>query len=65
VGPALKAADGAGEDARGREPAVVSALLGMAVRGDEERERLGPLVSPPLLNAARRVVGVVRGVLKL
>jgi L-asparaginase II len=65
VALALKVADGAGEDARGREPAVIRAVLDIAALSDDERERLEPLASPPLYNAAGRIVGVVRGVLKL
>lgn len=65
VGFALKVLDGAGEGARGREPAVASALLSLGVVRAEERSAVGALAAPPLRNVAGRVIGEVRGVLQL
>lgn len=64
-GLALKVADGAGESARGREPAVASALLSLGAVRDSERPAVEALAAPPLRNVAGRVVGEVRGVLRL
>lgn len=65
VGLTLKVRDGAGEAARGREPAVASALLSLGVVREEERAAVEALAAPPLLNVAGRVIGEVRGVLRL
>lgn len=65
AGLALKVEDGAGENARGREPAVASALLGLGVVHEVERPALEALARQPLRNVAGRVVGEIRGVLEL
>lgn len=65
VALAMKVADGAGADARGREPAVASALLSLGVLAGSEVAAMEALASPPLVNAAGTVVGVTRGVLTL
>lgn len=65
AGFALKVQDGAGEYARGREPAVASALLSLGVVRDAERPAVEALAVPPLRNVAGRVIGEVRGVLEL
>ena len=61
---AVKAVDGGGEDARGRDAGVVSALLSLDVASAGERRRLEALRVRPLLNAAGRAVGEIRGVLR-
>lgn len=65
VGFVIKVLDGAGEYARGREPAVASALLSLGVVRDAERPAVEALATPPLRNVAGRVVGELRGVLRL
>jgi L-asparaginase II len=65
VGLAIKVIDGAGEGARGREPAVASALLSLGIASSEERPQLAALATEPLRNVAGRVIGEVRGVLQL
>lgn len=64
VGLALKVADGAGECARGREPAVASALLSLGVARHDEQGAVEALAAPPLCNVAGRVIGEIRGVLR-
>lgn len=65
VGLAMKVIDGAGEEARGREPAVVSALASLGVLGSGELESLAAFARMPNVNSPGDVVGEVRGVLKL
>jgi len=65
VGLAFKVADGAGEDARGRDVAVAAALLRLGVARAGERPALQELAHRPLLSVTGRDVGVVRGVLEL
>ncbi len=65
VGFTLKVRDGAGEAARGREPAVASALLSLGVVRERERAAVEALAAPPLCNVAGLVIGEVRGVLRL
>ncbi|HPW56666.1 MAG: asparaginase [Thermoanaerobaculaceae bacterium] len=65
VGFVMKVFDGAGEDARGREPAVASALLSLGLVRDTERPALEALATQPLRTVAGRVVGELRGVLRL
>lgn len=64
VGLALKVLDGAGEAARGREPAVASALLSLGVVRGDERDAVEALAAPSLCNVAGRVIGEIRGVLR-
>lgn len=65
VGLTLKVQDGAGEYARGREPAVASVLLSLGVVREAERPAVETLAAPPLRNVAGRVIGEIRGVLEL
>ncbi len=62
---AVKAADGGGEEARGRDAGVVSALLSLGVATGDERRRLEALRLRPSVNATGRIVGEIRGVLGL
>ena len=61
----VKVLDGAGEGARGRDPAVASALLSLGVLSPGEVAAVEALASRPLHTAAGRAVGVVRGILSM
>jgi L-asparaginase II len=65
VALAMKVLDGAGEEARGREPGVLAALVSLDVLSKGERELLHARANPPIHNSPGEVVGEVRGVLRL
>ena len=65
AGLAVKVLDGAGEDARGRDPGVVTALTSIGALTAAESDALASAATPPVLNAAGRTVGALRGVLRL
>ncbi len=65
VALAVKVLDGAGEEARGREPGVLAALTSLGVLSQRERGLLQARANPPVHNSPGDVVGEVRGVLRL
>lgn len=65
VALAMKVIDGAGEEARGREPGVLAALISLDVLSKDERKLLHMWLNPPILNSPGDVVGEVRGVMRL
>ncbi len=65
VALAVKVLDGAGEDARGRDPGVVTALASIGALSSAESDALAAASAPAMRTASGRPVGVVRGVLRL